>query len=59
MKLRISNLSVSDLENKGSFLDKQDPAVQLTIGSSTYTTARYFSIIAKLYKAYSDSIITI
>ena len=31
MKVKISNIAVSDLENTGSFLDKQDPAVKFVV----------------------------
>lgn len=55
MKLRISSLSVSDLDNTGSLLDKQDPAVKLTLGSSTYETSRYRSLIMSDFDYWSSN----
>jgi hypothetical protein len=41
MKVKISNIAVSDLENTGSFLDKQDPAVKFVVLNKSKETERY------------------
>jgi len=41
MKLSIESLEVSDLQDTGSFLDPQDPSVQIVIGKHHLTTERY------------------
>ena len=41
MKLRLDDLSVKDIENMGSFMDKQDPGLIIKIGNDhTFTTDR-------------------
>lgn len=40
MKLKITNIKVDDLVDKGSMFDKQDPQVFFTIGSAKLETER-------------------
>ena len=40
LKLILSALEVKELVNTGNVLDGQDPALAITIGSTTYTTDR-------------------
>jgi hypothetical protein len=40
MKIKVSNISVKDLDDTGFMLDKQDPGVQIKIGSVTHVTER-------------------
>jgi hypothetical protein len=43
--LSLSKLKVSDLFNTGSALDRQDPAVYLTVGKKEFHTERYRNYI--------------
>ena len=40
VKLTLDQLAISDVQNDGSILDRQDPAVFIKIGSITYKTKR-------------------
>lgn len=40
MKIKVSNISVRDLDNTGSVFDGQDPALQLKIGAIAHITER-------------------
>jgi hypothetical protein len=40
--LSLEGLEAKDLVDKGSFLDKQDPALQITIGKQHFSTERFF-----------------
>jgi hypothetical protein len=40
LTLTLENLEVKELVNKGSFVDKQDPSLQIKIGNNKFSTER-------------------
>ena len=41
LKLTLDNLEVKELVDLGSFLDKQDPQLSITVGNKTHNTKRF------------------
>ena len=50
MKIKISNIAVSNLKDTGGFLDKQDPSVKITINGVSRETER--SVVHRLTYCY-------